>query len=577
MPDKRKKWLVFISLTAAVLLAFFLINSPGNRGVFGLAEEEHEIILYTSDGDWCSACQTLENDNKFQNLLNECINNDNCKLIKVLIKNDWGEASYFEFSKDFPQGVLIKKDYIPPRAQSGIPALDIDKSPVKRNQIKQELGQLVQKIKKGEQEQPIKQIQEDCERLNRLMEYLEEANRVHKEALENGKEEYIERTRAMIERLEEKINELKQESSCEEEKEESIMEQGWQKYNDSIPDELGGSAWVSGDKILWRVPDESAYNKAVEQLEKINKERGIPDRVLSNLSIEIVNPSSKFFCRGEDGWHRWYRKGDDSKREETRELKNSQIETLLPRTGTDEPNTIYEDILNHNKPDRTIYKRQATTIHEGMHEVNTDATNDIRKKMREGGIREWDKYDGFYIGDNKYLVLEEPGIEKGSVWSLIPSGLQDSSIEYVFQPEYGPPGPYNSNYIYNEWTAEITGVIGSLELMKKNKWTSPEENKSLVMSYTFAALALAGKVKYEKSEYWRNHLEYKEFIAFNLERAKRAYDEINRNHLNQYFEIINEEQRLNYLRTSNNPKATRIREVIKEVLGNAKAKELFGI
>ena len=197
--------------------------------------------------------------------------------------------------------------------------------------------------------------------------------------------------------------------------------------------------------------------------------------------------------------------------------------------------------------------------------------------MRERGVVEWDRYDGFYIGDSRYLVLEEPGINKTTILSAIPPELWHEDLRTYFDSNIGPSGPHNSNYIHDEWTAEIMGVTGSLELMDRGEWNSPAENRSLIMGYTFASLALASKVKYEYSNYWNNHPEYREFIAFNLIKAKQAYDRTVRDYPDNYFNIRDVDKELHYLINGSDIKVIRIREVIKEVLGASRARGLFGI
>lgn len=254
--------------------------------------------------------------------------------------------------------------------------------------------------------------------------------------------------------------------------------------------------------------------------------------------------------------------------------------TLPPRSGAGEARTIYEDILNHNRVGRQIYDRQVTTMHEGAHEATAAADRLLFHTQLQEGVSNVNDYDAFYVGGNKYLVLEEPKIDKRDVLGNIPGGLRipPEYASYLSNSGVGPLGPYNSNYILNEWTADILAMEGGVQLIDRGKWTSPRENKASVMEYTFLALALAGKVKYEKPDYWRNHPEYREFIALNLTRAKEIYDKMSRKEYSKYFfDSRDINAVLIYLGTSNDNQAAKIREMIKEVLGNTKARELFGI
>jgi hypothetical protein len=277
-------------------------------------------------------------------------------------------------------------------------------------------------------------------------------------------------------------------------------------------------------------------------------------------------------------------------------LKNSIIGNLPPRSGTGTPRTIYDDILNHNEADRKEYSYSdggdPTTIHEGQHEANDRATTTAREQLKAKEYEYYGYVDAFYIGNNQYLAILEPGVLKSQAYHSLPSQLQGQWAKFYMINQgpgiaqiggvVGPPdewGP-NSNYMHDEWTAAITTIEGTSELIDKGLTRNIKgESLTEITEFTMNSLGVASHVKKHKSEYWEKHPEYGEFMAYNLIRAKQAYDRVtsNQRYSRYFFENQKTLSYWNFLaRDTRDPRTERMREVVREVLGDSKSKEIFG-
>jgi hypothetical protein len=117
--------------------------------------------------------------------------------------------------------------------------------------------------------------------------------------------------------------------------------------------------------------------------------------------------------------------------------------------------TLYADILNHcaNYQSFVVADSKVTSSHELTHGCNSDIRN------AAGG-----KVNGFYVGQDRAIVIPELNCRKSDVAQYVPSSLQSSRFSlYVTGQTEWDDSPL---YIYDEFVAYTNGAWAALTLKR---------------------------------------------------------------------------------------------------------------
>jgi hypothetical protein len=123
--------------------------------------------------------------------------------------------------------------------------------------------------------------------------------------------------------------------------------------------------------------------------------------------------------------------------------------------------TLYGDIITHCKDWKHFADASSeyTTAHECTHGIN----NDLR--LQSG---DWDKKNGFYVGKNRAIILDEPAIKKNQIVDFIPQELRSARYSlYVTGQSSWDDKPL---YIYDEGVAYINGAWAAIELKEQENY-----------------------------------------------------------------------------------------------------------
>lgn len=178
------------------------------------------------------------------------------------------------------------------------------------------------------------------------------------------------------------------------------------------------------------------------------------------------------------------------------------------------------DIDTHVPPNfGNLYKDHdpITWAHESTHGINAA----VRNLYSDGGRR---KVNAFYIGDGRAVVLEEPNIRKSSVNQFIPPSLRTSRSElYVRGMHEWDDRPL---YILDEMTAYTNGGLTGTEIAKNGNWRQGgRDGVTGQLEFTAYSFALGMAVEKQDPNYFKNHPEFKEYLAFAGLRAMDGYRE----------------------------------------------------
>src|SRR5262249_3210243 len=156
-----------------------------------------------------------------------------------------------------------------------------------------------------------------------------------------------------------------------------------------------------------------------------------------------------------------------------------------------------------------------THAHETTHGINSHISNRLHRG-REPAY-------GFYVGNNRAILLRGPRLKLSQVAEVIPESLRGSRYKLycIEQQKYFEDHPL---YLFDEWVAYTNGAQAGVELAEKKQLDLPR-NDALVGSLEFSIYALGLAVAIEKHdpEYAQESKQFREFLAHELRRSFRVY------------------------------------------------------
>ena len=145
--------------------------------------------------------------------------------------------------------------------------------------------------------------------------------------------------------------------------------------------------------------------------------------------------------------------------------------------------------------------------HETTHGINSHLRN-TQEYNPEGA-----KVNGFYVGNDKAVVLQEPPITKSSVGRYVPDSLKGSRFSmYVTGQRAFEREPL---YLMDEWVAYSNGAAVGVDLAKAGKWRDGGRDAVAgVVEFTAYGFAMAMAIEAQQPGYLAQHPKLKNFIAW---------------------------------------------------------------
>jgi hypothetical protein len=148
--------------------------------------------------------------------------------------------------------------------------------------------------------------------------------------------------------------------------------------------------------------------------------------------------------------------------------------------------------------------------HETTHGINSD----IRNYHNSTG----QKANGFYVLEDRGVVIVEPPIKKSQVASFIPQSLRGMRFSlYITGQTAWDSEPL---YIFDEWVAYANGAAVGVDLVQsglyKEQWT---DGVAGALEFTIYALGLALAVEQLAPQYFAQNTQFKEFLGWHALRA----------------------------------------------------------
>lgn len=219
-------------------------------------------------------------------------------------------------------------------------------------------------------------------------------------------------------------------------------------------------------------------------------------------------------------------------------------------------NSFYAEVINHCRNPVLGHDRD-TNAHESSHRI----ASEIRNSNRSSG-----KVNGFYVGNDQAVVIQEPNIRKSQVARYIPRNLRAGrfSLYLIGQIEWDR----EPLYIFDEWVAYVNGGAVSVEDAergRKHAWTDAVMGS---LEFSIYSVAVAMAVADRDPTYWENNEQFRKFLIWHLRRSKELFYN-GRSH----FPWDKQDRLLANLR--NDPQAAAMREFIQKHLDNVWLEEAY--
>ena len=179
---------------------------------------------------------------------------------------------------------------------------------------------------------------------------------------------------------------------------------------------------------------------------------------------------------------------------------------------------VLTDIQNHLPPsygDMYWFEDSYMTAgHETTHGINSD----LRNNHNDTGGRA----NGFYVLENRGVIVAEPNIRKADAQRYIPQALQGSRYQlYMVEQTAWDDTPC---YVFDEWTAYINGAMVGVDEVEhaiyRGQWTDGVYG---ALEFVVYSMAIAMATEQGDAAYFASNTQFKEFIAFNTRRAMSVY------------------------------------------------------
>jgi len=228
--------------------------------------------------------------------------------------------------------------------------------------------------------------------------------------------------------------------------------------------------------------------------------------------------------------------------------------------------SVLTDIMNHEAPyENNKYPDLVTLAHETTHGIHAYLRNHFSKTSKTKK-----KTNGFYVLNNQAVMVEEPSIRKCQVAPYVPQSLRGERYRlYILGQQAWDD---TALYIWDEWNAYLNGGAAGVELVQNGLWKLGRRDAVAgVIEFVVYALATAQAVKELDPEYFKNNLQFREFLAWNLKRSMQVFKEGS-----QIPEFKWEKQEKFYLAFLESSDAEGLRNFAREAFGSSWCLEVLG-
>lgn len=214
--------------------------------------------------------------------------------------------------------------------------------------------------------------------------------------------------------------------------------------------------------------------------------------------------------------------------------------------SADDASPIYNDFINHCRSWRQmiVRGRKITSAHECTHGINSelrlgrfgaqalgemaldivfkrvgDSLTLIQPNPRAASFQTLaERMNGFYVGEDRGVLLPEPRIRKSQVAKYVPSALRGYRYQtYITGQTAWDDTPL---YVFDEWVAYNNGTLTANDLNARGDSSGKGEDQPMgPLEFLGYAVALCMAVDRLDSPYYQNNPNFTEFMKFEIRRS----------------------------------------------------------
>jgi hypothetical protein len=191
----------------------------------------------------------------------------------------------------------------------------------------------------------------------------------------------------------------------------------------------------------------------------------------------------------------------------------------IPKYREQKQLLIYDEILSHSitEPFGDHHGR-STNAHETVHGINNVLRNHYTKTSKK-------KFNGFYAGSGKGILIEEPNITMKHIISYIPKTVRGYRFELYFEKQLADWND-TPTYPIDEWSAYIAGAECAVDDHINGKIeTQKADSVSGALEFSIYCTALAMAVKDHDVDYWMKNAQFKHAIKYFLIKSEKIFFE----------------------------------------------------
>lgn len=176
--------------------------------------------------------------------------------------------------------------------------------------------------------------------------------------------------------------------------------------------------------------------------------------------------------------------------------------------------SVYADIINHHREEFKDFGDRIVTAHETTHFLNAHLRNKYTVALKR-------RVNAFYVGRDRFVLLDEPGVKKSDVIAFVPAGLRgDRFALYVENQKEWDDTPL---YLFDEWVAYVNGSEVALEEAAKKKPAGRSNDLFACVEFAVYATALGMAVEKHDARYFASNTQFRAFLAWHVQRSLAVY------------------------------------------------------
>jgi len=179
---------------------------------------------------------------------------------------------------------------------------------------------------------------------------------------------------------------------------------------------------------------------------------------------------------------------------------------------------VLTDIAQHLPADQVDYYWVGGDLVASGHEISHGIHAYVRNNYNNTGSQA----NGFYVLDDKAVIVKEPNIRKSDIIPYIPSSLRGMRYDlYVAGQTEWDDTPL---YIWDEWNAYVNGTEVGVDVAQAGNWNGGQQDVCMgPLEFVVYSLAIGMAVEDNDPGYFDSYDQFREFLAWELDRAMRVF------------------------------------------------------